>query len=573
MSERMRWSDFALLAAFCLVLCSFPLFSHRVLTTHETVHCQNAREMRADGDWIIPHYGGRPWTERPPLPFWITNAVVEWVGDTPVAYRLAALLMGVPCVLLAAWMAGVWYGRGRGLLAGLILATMQEFTHYCTGPEADIFLCTIVTGAIALFVHLEFQCRPALDAEDARLLGRRPWALLAFFIILGLTNQVKGLFFGAIFVLLPTGTFLLAKIVNRRSAAAPAEESRAILVGWHAVRHYFWLWGWLAFLVVGAAWPVAAYLRYPDILEFWQSDYLGRVNQGYMREPFWYYFAHLPWLVFPWTVPALFGLWITRTAAWRAKASPERFLWCWAVTPILFFSIPQGKHHHYLLQCLTPWSILAALGTVRLWQLAQQWDWLRQRQICAIVLNNGRAALAAACVLLVAGHWLAYDLRTTFDNHYREDSDFLLEVQALTPPDKPLLVMDDDAPLNASWLLFYLGDRATLLHNVTFLLQDSIQGPEVYLLARRKVAKDLARFGTYESLAQSEHSRYEETPADRYTLFRLRFYDHLARHSGAVRISPMQATGRAAGPFLVDLTDNRPATEAIMTNVQITNDQ
>ena len=37
-----------------------------------------------------------------------------------------------------------------------------------------------------------------------------------------------------------------------------------------------------------------------------------------------------------------------------------------------------------------------------------------------------------------------------------------------------LLVMDDDAPLNASWLLFYLDGRGRLLHNITFLRADDI---------------------------------------------------------------------------------------------------
>src|SRR5579863_5385720 len=196
---RLCWKDYALLSLFCVVLFSFPLFNNRVLTTHETVHCQNVREMMHDGDWIIPHYGGRVWMERPPLPFWITAAFVEMVGDNPLAYRLAPLVMGWWCVLLVGWMASVWYGRGIGLASGLILATMHEFTHYSTGAEADIFLCAIVTSALALFVYLEFCRRPA-EKESTGFVSRRPWPVLAFFLVLGLTNLAKGLFFGTIFV-------------------------------------------------------------------------------------------------------------------------------------------------------------------------------------------------------------------------------------------------------------------------------------------------------------------------------------------------------------------------------------
>src|SRR5579862_2743312 len=172
--SRMTKRDYGLLMLFCLVLFSFPLINNRVLTTHETVHCQNIREMMQGGDWVIPHYGGRVWMERPPLPFWITAGFVEILGDSPAVYRLPPLVLGWWCVLLVAWLGSVWYGRGIGLAAGLILATMREFTHYATGAEADIFLCAIVTSALALFVYLEFRRRPA-DGESVGFLGRRPW--------------------------------------------------------------------------------------------------------------------------------------------------------------------------------------------------------------------------------------------------------------------------------------------------------------------------------------------------------------------------------------------------------------
>src|SRR5579862_2615416 len=230
--SRMTKRDYGLLMLFCLVLFSFPLINNRVLTTHETVHCQNIREMMQGGDWIIPHYGGRVWMERPPLPFWITAAFVQMFGDNPVSYRLAPLVMGVWCVLLVGWMASVWYGRAAGLASGLILATMREFTHYSTGAEADIFLCAIVTSALALFVYLEFCRRPA-ETESVRFLGLRPWPVLAFFLVFGLTNLAKGLFFGSIFVGLPIAGYLLWNADMR------------------VLRRYVWLPGWLGYLAVG----------------------------------------------------------------------------------------------------------------------------------------------------------------------------------------------------------------------------------------------------------------------------------------------------------------------------------
>jgi len=518
---RMGWKDYALLSLFCLVLFSFPLFNNRVLTTHETVHCQNVREMMRDVDWIIPHYGGRVWMERPPLPFWISAAFVQIFGDNPTAYRLPPLFMGIWCVLLVGWMASVWYGRGIGLAGGLILATMREFTHYSTGAEADMFLCAVVTSVLALFVYLEFRCRPA-EKESVAFFGTRPWMVLAFFLVLGLTNLVKGLFFGTLFVGLPIAVFLFWNADLR------------------ALRRYLWLPGWLAYLLVGSLWAAAAYWQYPDVIDFWKHDYGGRVSQGYMREPAWYYFAQWPLVVFPWPILVILGFADTKKKAFGNPASPERFLWCWGLAPILFFSIPQGKHHHYLLQTMAPWAVLAALGGVRLWN-------------ALVAPGNAKyylKGIVVASMVMVGVYWGMYAARTAYWDKYREDSQFIKASAALVPRNERILVMDDDAPLNASWLLFYLEGRAKLLHNITFLRSGEIQEQEIFLIARKKQESLLTQFGNFEKILQSEHSRYENGPEDRYALYRLRFRPNLQRVPGPVPISPLQATGRADGPFL-----------------------
>jgi 4-amino-4-deoxy-L-arabinose transferase-like glycosyltransferase len=573
--EPLRRTDFAFLAVYCLLLFGYALIGGRVLTTHESVHCLNSREMRHDHDWVIPHYGGRPWLERPPLPFWLTVAGVEVLGDADWVYRVPPLVMGMIVVFLTAWMGSVWFGRGIGLLTGLILATMGEFASYSTGPEADIFLCTIVTAAIALFVRLEFQLRPAEPNETVSLFGRRPWALLGFFVVLALTNLAKGLFFGDLFVLIPVAVFLMWNL------------------DFTAIRRYIWLPGWLAFLIVAAAWPVAAYLRCPGIIDLWVSDYAGRVNQGYMKEPFWYYFANWPLVVFPWTLPALVGIWQSRGAAWRERYSQERFLWCWALAPLLFFSIPEGKHHHYLLQCIAPWSVLAALGATRLWEMVLNaprrlshplWSflvlgvpgdvallafgaklpgpgWLVPALLVgwpiacfafwwAVVQPRGKVAIGATFALLLAVHCLTYAYRSHYLDRYEFDSVFLQQARALVPADKQLMISGEEAPLNASWILYYVGSRAAFLHNLTFLRDERIADPEVYLIGRAQQKASLESYGSVEVMLQSEHTRAETSPGERYTLFRLHYRDGLQRKPGNVPISPMQATGRAQGPYL-----------------------
>src|SRR5262245_14118880 len=202
----MHRADYLTLVGFVAVVFALPLALDRILGNHETVHCQNIREMRGDGDWVIPHYGGRPWLERPPLPFWLTMPVVSALGDHSRVYRLASVLAGLPTVLVAAWMAGLFFGRAAGLLAGCITATMHEFVRYAIAPEADIFVCMLVSLGVGLFVHLEFQRRP--DGRGT-FVGPRPWMVLALFAVLGLGNLVKGLFFTDLHILAPIALFLL----------------------------------------------------------------------------------------------------------------------------------------------------------------------------------------------------------------------------------------------------------------------------------------------------------------------------------------------------------------------------
>ncbi len=282
--------DLLLLATFCLLFFGTFLCNPQTANVHETVTRQNTREMLNDGDWIVPHLGGRPWLERPPLPFWITAGFVALLGDRDWVYPLPPILLSTGIILLVAWMASVWFGRNVAVMAALILATSHEFYCYAAGTESDIFLCFLVTAALALFVRLEFVAAP--EQPEGGFLGRRSVALLAFFMTLGLTNLAKGLAFGTVLTLLPVAGFAL--LVRRRS-----------------IRRYCWLWGWLAFAVVALPWPILVYRRYPDVIDFWSADYVDRSLTEVAEAP-WYYLVNLPWMLIPWTVPAAVGLWLMR---------------------------------------------------------------------------------------------------------------------------------------------------------------------------------------------------------------------------------------------------------------------
>jgi hypothetical protein len=131
-----------------------------------------------------------------------------------------------------------------------------------------------------------------------------------------------------------------------------------------------------------------------------------------------------------------------------------------------------------------------------------------------------------------------------------EDTKFLQAVPGKVPGDQPILVNTDLHSLDECRIQFYLGERAQALHNLTFLADDQLP-PSVYLVSRAEDETRLAQYGAPEVVSQSNRSRRERSAGSRLTLFHLRLRDDLPRFSATgMRVTPMQAMGRAEGPFL-----------------------
>ena len=574
--RRLTRGDYAVLAAFCLVLFGYACFSGRVLTMHEARLPEASREMLAAGDWIIPRCGGRPWLERPPLPHWITMGVASLFGrcDQVWIVRIPPVLMGLASVLMLAWMTARWFGRGLGMLSGLMLATLFEFTRYAWLAEEDIFLAAAVIGMLAMFTRLEFDRdeRPA----SVSFFGNRPWLVWAFFLALGFSNQVKGLLFAAAMVVISIGGFLLWN------------------ADWQRMRRYMWLWGWLVFAASASIWLVLASIQYPDIMDVWFGDVTNRTDGSIGKDPIWYYWTALVWALLPWTPCAIYGLSLTRDAALHRPRSAERLIWCWAILPFAVLSLPTHKHHHYMVPCLAPWAVLAAIGAKQLWQSVVAWPrWSKNPAwpvlglgipgavalialgpcipgpaglpmllagalpAALFVLSRGiacrdaRQATAMLFGLVMTAYLFAHSYSGMYIDTYREDTRFLLESRQIAEAgDAPVYVNAQGAALNPFRHLFYLGDRGRMLHNLTFLRDERILDREVYVITQRRDEDKLRELGTPEVLAESQFHQRKQPADTRWTLFRVKFHEDLDRHPADVHFTAMQVMEREPGPFL-----------------------
>lgn len=602
MFERLTRNDFLLLTLYSFVLFGVCLISNRALTMHEGVLPQSSAQMFADHDWAVPKNGDAPWLENPPLPQWITVLCAMPFGhcDQLWIVRIGNVLVSWGIVLMTAWMATVWFGREKGLLAGLVMASTCEITRYSWLAEDEIYLTAVITAAMALFVRCEFvntglsaiNYGPHPLTETPRkpftvgqfvvnFFGGRDFSTLALFVLLGMTNLVKGLAFGTVIALIPIATYLIAKWDFRR------------------ISHYFWAWGWVTFFAVAAAWPYVVMQRYPDIVDLWAFDLGGRVDGSYAAntQPLWYYPVNLLWMIAPWTffVPA--ALYLTHNRAIKDAKSPERFLWCWCLFVPLVLTIPSGKHHHYLLHGMTPWAILAALSLSWSWDKIRSWPawsihpaWsllslgvplgltlfglqklyglsisvtavfavmipVASIGLAILLLHRDRKSAAVTLFSMLAmvycgGHYVA---GWSFDKH-RNDAWFCESIRKDIAP-KGLIMVDMTARAHAGMMnMFYLGDNTLGLQNHTYLLDDRIQKNECYVLTPYRNRISMEQYGTLEVVARSQYSAYERSLDDRLTLFRFqRRANESIVNSHDVRITPLQGMQRAAGPELTTL--------------------
>lgn len=584
--ERLTRGDYAWLVGYCLLLFGISLWGGRPLSRHEAVLPQTAREMLQDGDLLIPKSDGRPWLESPPLPQWITVSVAALVGrcDREWIVRIAPLAVATGAVLLTAALAAGWFGRTIGLLSGLILATIQGFTSYAWRAEDEIFLCGLIALACGAFAWAEFgRIRPE---ESRTFLGRRSGPVFWFFAAWGATNLAKGVLFGAVLVGAIVGSYLLLACWDRR--ALPTWRERM-----EPVRRYVWLWGWLAWAAIALAWPLAASLRYPDVVDVWLFDQVGRVSGGYtaINRPLLYYAYKLPEALLPWTPLALLGLGLTRRWTDETQSRALRFVWCWAWMPPLVLTFPSGKHHHYLLHGLAPWAILSAFGLVWVRGQIQSWParvrhpfnslltlglpgavlmaiaatrvslpigvlplaifcWLTLVVVFSWGAGHRQPAIAIATLFttLALGYAGAHLYAARGGDRYVGDAAFLRQVRQLVPPDR-LLINAEMGQMETFHCQFYLDAQVRVLHNLSFL-QAADLPRDVYLISYASDADNLANYGQASVVLAGQATFRDGRRGDALVLYRVRVREDLQRIAERPRVSPLQAMRYAEGPFL-----------------------
>jgi len=333
----------------------------------EPRYAEVAREMVVNGDWILMHYNGNVYPDKPPLFFWLVGlSSYLWQGFTSFSARLPAAFFGMLAVVLTCLIGRSLFGSSVGLISGLILATSFEFAFRSTRANIDSTLTFFTTASLLCFIHWYRSRGPSI---------------YGLYVGMALATLTKG----PVGFLLPLLVCLVFLIVQK---------------DWKAIKGMKLLPGMLLMLVVVLSWYVPAVLKggssYLQDTLFKHS--IARYSQGWAKvRPFYYYLYTFPMSFLPWAIFLPAALVYGRLRETVEKRKEYLFLFVWFAVIFLFFSVSKGKRALYLL----PLFPAAAILVGKLWHdlifvsvdvIKRQWVSIPLYGLVAVSLLGGLAS-------------------------------------------------------------------------------------------------------------------------------------------------------------------------------------
>src|SRR5690242_2569716 len=134
-------------------------------------NAEAAREMLTNNNWVIPKFNCELRVDKPALLYWLQIGAYQVFGVGEFAARLPSALAALAAVLGTYELGRRLFGRGAGLLAGLVLASTTAFAaaaHFAN-PDALLNACTVLT--LLAFWHGFRRSRPAWLVAAGALMG------------------------------------------------------------------------------------------------------------------------------------------------------------------------------------------------------------------------------------------------------------------------------------------------------------------------------------------------------------------------------------------------------------------
>lgn len=320
---------------YLLILIVFSVLLFVPSTLNRDLHYRDelrytevAKEMSANGDYFVPHLGGRIYTDKPPFYFWILILSKNIFGEySAKAMVTPSIISAILIILLTFYFAKSFLEKKYAFLAGIILATTLLFFSLSIFVRMDLLMMVFIVASLFSF----FQAYQ----------NQKHYSL--FYLFMGIATAIKG----------PAG-FLIPLIIVPGFLAWDNNLKE--------LKKMKLFKGALIFISVILLWLIPAFIfggrEYIYHLVILQT--FGRAVESFAHsEPFYYYFMTLPVTLLPWTLLLVSSFFYV--FKYNKNISTElKFILSWFILPLILFSLFSGKLVFYLLPIYPAAAILVA---------------------------------------------------------------------------------------------------------------------------------------------------------------------------------------------------------------------
>jgi len=178
--DNIRWRKMAWIVIGLAAILFFARLGARALWASEFRWAEIAREMQLTSNYFWPTINGHPYYDKPLATYWLVVAST-WVtgGMNEAAARLPCAIAGMIAVVFLISIGRRLYDLRTGVAAAFILATSFSFVFFSRNASADVETIAGELGALILFLRHERD-------QDG-------WWVLALWLVMALTSQMKGL--------------------------------------------------------------------------------------------------------------------------------------------------------------------------------------------------------------------------------------------------------------------------------------------------------------------------------------------------------------------------------------------
>lgn len=324
-------TPYILFSAAALFLFSFLIPQIPLWSSDEGRFAEIARAMPLSGNWIVPHFNGLPYLEKPALASWTTASAYQIFGVNAFATRLPGILSALGGLILAFLFTRRFFGTHAATCATLCLMTTAGYVLVGRFAVIDMQMIFLLSASLFFLMAAVFEQK-----------NHFYWIAGIF---MGLTFLTKGLIGAA----LPAIIFFIFLLLSGRLS-----EFKKI----HVLVLTF-----LTFAAISIPWTLAVLKNQPEFLDVFIFEHhfkrFATATFGRKR-PFWFFTYILPIIAFPWClfIPAAIA------NAWKStKEQKDKALFfiLWAVVIFIFFSIPRSKLPYYITPTTIPLALLSGI--------------------------------------------------------------------------------------------------------------------------------------------------------------------------------------------------------------------